>query len=220
LRDLLHNVSTDSCKFLHVLPISSHESISPLDNATAPYDDALHLHGLFPKGPAEKLKKSAIPRQYNLTFQENMSMKRMFLIFGFVALASIAASAAPVTYQFDGYCDSMTINLYGVPKTIFGGTHNFGDCANNFNIGGFKHGVATVYQTGTGAVIDAGDPLFGLFGVNASLQFLINKNNLQCSWIIYSGSDGVGNYVVNVGTCTKVVGPIKRGAGVKSSAGR
>src|SRR3954467_9726195 len=109
-------------------------------------------------------------------------MKKMFLIFGFLALASIAASAAPVTYQFDGYCDSMTVNLFGTPKTIFGGTHNFFDCANSVDIGGFKHGVSTVYQTGYGAVLDASDPIGPYIIGPVSIQFLINALHGQCSW--------------------------------------
>src|SRR5262249_4519374 len=153
--------------------------------------------------------------------QENTSMKKMLLVVCFLALASLAANAkVNGVYQLDGYCDAVGINTYGVPATILGGTHYLGDCANNFFGGGFKHGLASVYQTGLGAVVDFSDPLYGMYGINASLQFIFNFNHGQCSWVIYDGPDGVGNYVVNVGTCTKVAAPLKKKPGMKYSAQR
>jgi hypothetical protein len=129
-------------------------------------------------------------------------MRKTLFVFCLFALVGLSASAQ--TFQFDGYCDAIKVNRYGVPKTIFGGTHLQADCQNNIFGGGFVHGVAPVYQTGTGVVLDFSDPFFGLEEVNSSLQFLINANNDQCSWVAYYGPDGVGNYILNAGTCTKI----------------
>jgi len=150
-------------------------------------------------------------------------MKKVVLVFCFLAVSSLAASASiNGTYQFDGYCDGLNIHVYGSPQTIFGGTHLMADCFQDILGGGFKHGLAPVYQTGTGAVLDFSDPLFGLNGDNSSLQIILNVNNGQCSWVIYYGPDGVGNYVLNAGTCTKVASKaaIARRPGLKSSTQR
>lgn len=150
-------------------------------------------------------------------------MKKMFLIFGILALTSLCASAATTTYNFtfDGYCDGMTLNLYkpaGLPKVIFGGTHNNWDCAGNFGyVGGFKHAINAGYQPGSiGAVLDVSDPIGPYFIGPVSVQFLVNT--VYHTWIIYEGADGVGNYYLNSGTYTNVTGPKMKGTGAKASA--
>jgi hypothetical protein len=152
-----------------------------------------------------------------------MPMKKMLLVFCFLTMASVAASASiNGTYQLDGFCDGINIHLYGVPQTIFGGTHLLADCVQNTLGGGFRHDLSPVYQTGTGAVLDFSDPLFGMYGENSSLQIILNVNHGQCSWVIYYGNDGVGNYVLNAGTCTKVANKaaMAKRPGLKSSTQR
>ena len=110
---------------------------------------------------------------------------------------------------------------------LFGGTHINATCAgtNTFG-GGFVHAAAG-YTYYTGAAFDFGDPLFGLLGTDASLQFLIQitgtvKKPGKCGWVIYEGPDGVSNYLLNSGPCTLLSRPdeIRSVAGAKSSTSR
>jgi hypothetical protein len=150
-------------------------------------------------------------------------MKKMFLLFCFIALASLAANAHVVTVQFTGYCDGMYIN--NPSGIIFGGQHILGNCVNNQNGGGFVHAAAG-YTYYTGVAYDFSDPLFGLDGSNSSLQYLLQvagtvKRTTKCGWAIYYGPDGSNNYLLNYGTCSIVSGVAKHeGAGLKSSASR
>src|SRR3989442_10249356 len=103
---------------------------------------------LSPGPGRKKLKKSAVPRQYNLTFQENTSMKKLLLVMTVVLVGSLAASAAPVTFNFtfDGFCDYMTTTRYtpgvGFPKKFLTGVHHVLDGCGfgvNTDVGGFQH---------------------------------------------------------------------------------
>jgi hypothetical protein len=144
-------------------------------------------------------------------------MKKLLLVICFLALCSLGASAQ--TVQFDGFCDGLQVNPSGI---VFGGTHLLGDCANNFFGGGFIH-TAPGFTFYPGKVYDFSDPLFGLFGINASIEFLVNikpSKKKNCGWVIYEGPDGVGNYFLNAGTCTKVANAKALLKGTKSSTNR
>jgi hypothetical protein len=153
-------------------------------------------------------------------------MKKMLLVISLVLCLSAFSAAKDTFYNFtlDGFCDGMSLRLYTpgapVPKILVGGLHVLGDCVNNFNVGGFKHGISPTvqYPGSTGAVLDVSDPLLGLFGIDASLQFLINTN--FHTWTIYEGPDGVGNYLLNEGTYSNAAKPMTKGVGTKASVTR
>ncbi len=167
------------------------------------------------KQAAEFPKCSKAVRLTNklLHFQENTSMKKMLVVLSMIALISAVAFAAPkpFTANFDGYCDSITINPTAAPVS-FGGTHNLYDCANTEAIGGFKHGLNAAFQYpgSIGSVYDVSDEAFGLQGAPYSLQYEINKT--YHTWTLYIGFDGVGNYLGNEGTWTQSAAPVKNGS--------
>lgn len=151
-------------------------------------------------------------------------MKKMLLLFCFVAVASLAANASNFTVAFTGYCDGLAVN--NPAGLSFGGTHLLGDCVNNQFGGGFKHAAAT-FTYYTGSAYDFSDPLFGLQGFNSSLQFLVQvsgtvKRPGKCGWVLYYGPDGVNNYLLNLGTCTRIADAhaIVRSPGLKASTSR
>jgi hypothetical protein len=152
-------------------------------------------------------------------------MKKLLLLFCFVALATLAANANVVTVSFAPYCDGMYINNPSGP--IFGGQHINATCSGaNTNGGGFVHGApGFTYYPNT--AYDFSDPLFGLLGENSSIQFLLQvkgtvKKPVECGWVIYYGFDGSGNYLLNAGPCTIVSGvdAIKHIPGAKSTTSR
>ena len=104
-------------------------------------------------------------------------MKKMLLVISLVLCLSAFSAAKDTFYNFtlDGFCDGMSLRLYTpgapVPKILVGGLHVLGDCVNNFNVGGFKHGISPTvqYPGSTGAVLDVSDPLLGLECVLATL---------------------------------------------------
>ncbi len=145
-------------------------------------------------------------------------MKKMLLVLSLVALACTMASAKAFTANFDGYCDSITINPTAAPVS-FGGTHNFFDCSNTEDIGGFKHGLSAVFQYpgSIGAVYDVSDEQMPIVGFGwISSQYEINKT--YHTWTLYYGPDGVGNYLLNEGTWTQSNGPVTKGVGTKASS--
>ena len=149
-------------------------------------------------------------------------MKKMLLLFCFVAVASLAASATSFTVSFTPYCDGMAVhNPSGIS---FGGTHILGNCVNNYYGGGFKHG-ATGFTYYAGSAYDFSDPLYGMEGINSSLQYLLSVTGTarrpgNCGWVIYEGPDGVGIYLLNYGTCTRVANAAAISGKGKSSASR
>jgi hypothetical protein len=135
-------------------------------------------------------------------------MKKMLLVVGLVLCFGAFASAGTTTtynFTFAGFCDGMTLNLYtpakGIPKVLVGGVHYRYDCSNNANLGGFKTALSPDFQyDSTGAVLNVSDPALGMSGYNESLTWLINTT--YGTWVVYGGSDGVGNYVLNYGAVT------------------
>jgi len=191
------------------------------------------LHGPFPLSPAEKLKKSAVPRQYKLTFQENTSMKKMLLVITVVLVGSLAASAAPVVFNFsfDGFCDNMTTHRYtpgtGFPKKFLAGIHHIGSAPNcgaiDSFVGGFQHGNPAAVAPNVTPVNDYSDPIEGLYGSPYSLQYLVHEPNAlhpACVWSNYF-SNGNANYLFNNGTCTPFAGAApQKGTGLSSTVKR
>ncbi len=173
-----------------------------------------------PTAGQKKLKKPAVPRQYNLTFQEN-SMKKMLLVLTVVLVGSLAASAAPVVFnfQFDGFCDYMQTHRYtpgaGFPKKFLAGVHVFQSCgyAINSNVGGFQHGNPSAIPPNVAPVNDYSDPFEGLYGINYSLQYLVHEPNVThpaCVWANYY-SNGNANYLLYSSTCTRFNGAAPQG---------
>ena len=148
-------------------------------------------------------------------------MKKILLVLGFLAVASFAANAAvpaPYTVQFNGYCDG--IYIAHLDAHAFAGVHLLGDCANNFYGGGFKS-AAPGWTYYTGAADQFSDPLYGIYGINASLEFLMQvSGKKKCAWVIWEGPDGVSLYFINAGLCTKIADSKALVKGTKSSTGR
>jgi hypothetical protein len=183
------------------------------------------LDGFLPEPERVKISIFQIERfNINPNFQENIPMKKMLLVLCVIAFASLTASATTgFTVTFNGYCDGMSV---ATTTTIaFGGVHHNDNCAGDFsNGGGFKHGAAG-YTYYIGSAYDFGDPLFGREGINSSLQFLLSvagtvTHPVHCGWTLYEGPDGVGNYLLNLGTCTIVSRPVRQGGGTKSTTMR
>ena len=177
---------------------------------------------LFPEGPAEKLKKSAVPRQYNLTFQENTSMKKMLLVITVVLVGSLAASAAPVVFnfQFDGFCDNMQTHRYTpgspVPKKLLAGIHDLTSGCGGITVavGGFQHGNPTAISPFVAPVNDYSDPIEGIYGVPYSLQYLVHEPNAlhpACVWSNYFSNSAANYLFYSDLTCTRFNGAAPQG---------
>jgi len=173
-----------------------------------------------PTAGQKKLKKPAVPRQYNLTFQEN-SMKKMLLVLTVVLVGSLAASAAPVVFnfQFDGFCDNMKTHRYTpgspVPKKLLAGIHDLTSGCGGVTVavGGFQHGNPIAISPFVAPVNDYSDPIEGLYGVNYSLQYLVHEPNVThpaCVWANYY-SNGNANYLLYSSTCTRFNGAAPQG---------
>jgi hypothetical protein len=149
-------------------------------------------------------------------------MKRMFLVLSLVLASALTSFAAkPTNYGFylrdtagNAYCDGFQLQLYspgaGIPKAVVGGYHFDYDCVGSIaSVGGFLHGISPKFQyAALGNVLDVSDPTLALTGSNASLSWLINTK--YSTWIVYSGNDFFGNYVINYGTF--VNGSVKQGS--------
>ena len=157
-------------------------------------------------------------------------MKKMLLVITVVLVGSLAASAAPVVFNFsfDGFCDNMTTVRYtpgaGFPKKFLAGTHNIiVPCGGFFDshVGGFQHGNPASVPPNVSPVNDYSDPIEGLYGANYSLQYLVHEPNAAhpaCVWANYF-SAGTANYLLFSGTCTRFNGaaPQKRMPGSSSA---
>ncbi len=142
-------------------------------------------------------------------------MKKILLVLTVVLVGSLAASAAPVVFnfQFDGFCDYMQTIRYTpssgvIPKKILAGTHFVGTpCGLTFDskVGGFQHGNPLSIAPNVTPVNDYSDPIEGLYGINESLQYLVHEPTLtfpNCVWANYI-SNGSVNYLIFTGTCTR-----------------
>jgi hypothetical protein len=149
-------------------------------------------------------------------------MKKMLLVLTVVLIGSLAASAAPIVFNFsfDGFCDNMTTIRYtpgtGFPKKFLAGVHNLiGPCGGfiDSNVGGFQHGNPLAIPPNVAPVNDYSDPIEGLYGYNASLQYLVHEPNAahpSCVWANYLGN-GNANYLLFSGTCTRFNGAAPQG---------
>ena len=155
-------------------------------------------------------------------------MKKSLLALCVILVFAVSGFAADTQYAFyfrttggTAYCDGMYLRVYtpgsGVPKAVVGGYHFYYDCTNYSSVGGFKHGINAAFQyAASGAVLDVADPAFGLEGVNRSEQWLINPK--YHTWVLYSGNDYYGNYVVNYGTWINNAGPISKNGATRPAS--
>ncbi|HUM03836.1 MAG TPA: hypothetical protein VLT90_00145 [Terriglobales bacterium] len=159
-------------------------------------------------------------------------MKKMLFVLCLVLTLTLGAIAKDTIYTFNfrsaagsSYCDGMSLRLYtpgaGIPKALVGGTHFYFDCTNNSSVGGFKHGIGAAFQyAASGAVLDVADPAYALGGIyapqNRSEQYLINTK--YHTWVLYSGNDYFGNYVVNYGTYVAASESMGKNGATKSSS--
>jgi hypothetical protein len=140
-------------------------------------------------------------------------MKKIFLVFAVVALASLAASATNINYSFDGFCDAMEFTQTGSPKVYLDGVHDYSGCfgTSEFNVlvGGFDHTAP-----GNPALFDLFDPTYGyLYGLPYPLEYLSLANTkLPCDWALYIDFTGTGHVLGNSGTCTYFKSPALRPA--------
>ncbi len=157
-------------------------------------------------------------------------MKKMLLVMTVVLVGSLAASAAPVTFNFsfDGFCDQMETTRYtpgaGFPKKFLTGIHDFSNCGiPNVAVGGFQHGNPSAIPPNVAPVNDYSDPFLGFFyGIPDSLQYLVHEPNAlhpACVWANYT-SNGNANYLINSGTCTRFAGAAPKGRAGNSSVKR
>jgi len=157
-------------------------------------------------------------------------MKKMLLVMTVVLVGSLAASAAPVTFNFtfDGFCDYMTTTRYtpgaGFPKKFLTGVHHvFDGCGFGVNtdVGGFQHGNPSAIPPNVAPVNDYSDPYEGTaYGAPYSLQYLVHEPNAThpaCVWANYF-SNGNANYIINNGTCTRFAGAAPKVAGAGTSS--
>lgn len=154
-------------------------------------------------------------------------MKKMLLVITVVLVGSLAASAAPVVFnfQFDGFCDNMQTKRYtpgpGLPKKFLTGIHDLATgCGGTIvAVGGFQHGNPASVAPNVSPVNDYGDPIEGIYGLPYSLQYLVHEPNAAhpaCVWSNYF-SNGNGNYLFNNGTCTRFAGAAPKGRRAGSS---
>ncbi|PYX28186.1 MAG: hypothetical protein DMG80_17020 [Acidobacteria bacterium] len=142
-------------------------------------------------------------------------MKKLLLLLTVVLAGSLAANALPAAvhfnFTFDGFCDAMETTQYSpgrnIPNIFVTGTHDLSPCGipSNF-VGGFKHDIPKADKIPPFAtpVLDLSDPILGtLYALPYSLEYLVHKS--PCVWANYF-SDGTGNYLSNLGTCTAFQG--------------
>jgi hypothetical protein len=155
-------------------------------------------------------------------------MKKMLVVLGFVALASLAASAASHTLTFDGFCDGMTLvnptgfTQLGLKKAqLVGGTHNNYDCAGSVaSVSGFKMSfpatIAPMDQVGaSGPVLNVGSPIIG---PATNLSYSVHVKTAAQPFCIWANwiADGTNQNFFREGTCTQSSQPV--GNGTRSSA--
>jgi hypothetical protein len=132
-------------------------------------------------------------------------MKKLLVVIGVLLLVSVSAAAKPTFYNFsfDGFCDGMSLVLYspgvGIPKVFVAGVRT--GCVAD-NVGGFKTGI-------TKTIVPFRSPVLNVSiggSYSYSLIYLIQPKGLggatSCAWANYYSPDGVGNYLLNSGTCS------------------
>jgi len=148
-------------------------------------------------------------------------MKKMLLVITVVLVGSLAASAAPVVFnfQFDGFCDNMQTKRYtpgaGFPKKFLTGIHDITSGCGGVTVavGGFQHGNPAAIVPNVTPVNDYSDPVEGIYGLPYSLQYLVHEPNAAhpaCVWANYF-SNSNANYLFNSGTCTPFAGAAPKG---------
>lgn len=147
-------------------------------------------------------------------------MKKMLALIAMLLLVSAGAFAAKPSYynfSFDGFCDGMSLTLYspgvGIPKIFVAGVNN--GCI-YFPVGGFKTGISNVILPNRTPVLNVS--IGGSYSY--SMIYLIQPKGLggatSCSWANYYSPDGVGNYLMNYGTCS-MTAPDKKATRSSSS---
>jgi hypothetical protein len=134
-------------------------------------------------------------------------MKTLVLLFSFITLTGVAASAKTYKISFAPFCDAMRLTTRGPHEEYVGGVHDLSRClgSNEYNvyIGGFKHGFYTsIDPDAESGVMDLTDPSYGyVYGLPYPLEYLIDMDR-TCAWSNYYDFEGTGHVLGNVGTCT------------------